>query len=256
LTGAAPGADDRSAMQKVQLASIMALVVVAGCGGGDSDAPGNPSTVAATATSQETPTPLGQGREELEAGIHVVDLVARAQPGTGPPHLPKIEITLPEGWFNYDGWSVGKGQKLPQTVVVTFWDVAQVYPTPCDWKGKPMVNPGADADGLASALAGQPLRSATAPTDGELGGFRGKYLELSVPTDIDFDDCNVGYFESWTGNGWSSDRYQQSPGQVDRIWILDVDGQRLLVDASYLPEATPQDRAELESVVDSIRVLD
>jgi hypothetical protein len=34
-----------------------------------------------------------------------------------------------------------------------------------------------------------------------------------------------------------------------------VHGQRLLVDAAYLPEATSQDRAELESVVDSIRFL-
>lgn len=37
-------------------------------------------------------------------------------------------------------------------------------------------------DDLASALANQPLRNATAPTDIELAGFRGKYLKLSVPT--------------------------------------------------------------------------
>jgi hypothetical protein len=36
---------------------------------------------------------------------------------------------------------------------------------------------------------------------------------------------------------------------------LDVHGQCLLVDAAYLPEATSQDRAELERVVDSIRFL-
>jgi hypothetical protein len=140
--------------------------------------------------------------------------------------------------------------------LVFFWDVDQVYPTPCKWKGKPMVDPGPDVDRLVAALSDQPLRNATAPTDIELGGFHGKYLELSVPTDIDFDDCDEGYFESWTANGWASDRYQQKPGQVDRIWVLDVNGERLVVDASYLPEATPQDRAELESVVDSIRFLD
>jgi hypothetical protein len=43
---------------------------------------------------------------------------------------------------------------------------------------------------------------------------------------------------------------------VDRIWILDVGGERLVVDAFYLAEATPEDRAELERVVDSIRFLD
>lgn len=65
-----------------------------------------------------------------------------------------------------------------------------------------------------------------------------------------------GFFESWTANGWASDRYQQVPGQVDRLWILDVDGQRLVVDAWYLPAATAQDLAELAEVVDSIRFLE
>ncbi len=43
---------------------------------------------------------------------------------------------------------------------------------------------------------------------------------------------------------------------MDRLWILDVGGQRLVVDAWYLPTATAQGRAELENVVDSIRFLE
>ena len=52
--------------------------------------------------------------------------------------------------------------------------------------------PGSDVDGLATALANQPLRNATDPRDIVLAGFRGKYLELSVPTDIDFDEAREG----------------------------------------------------------------
>jgi hypothetical protein len=236
---------------------ISLIAALAACGGSNSDsqAPGDESIGATKESSQKATRPLGRGREELNPGTHVIDLVARDQRGTGPAHLPRIVITVPTGWFNFDGWGIGKGQ-LPFPIAVSFWDVAQVYPTPCKWAGKPMVDPGPDVDGLATALANQPLRNATAPADIELGGFRGKYLELSVPTDIDFDSCDEGVFESWTANGWSSDRYQQSPGQVDRIVILNVDGERLVVDAFYLPEATPEDRAELERVVDSIRFLD
>ena len=213
-------------------------------------------TLAACGGSASKSSPLGPGREELRAGAYVLDLVARDRAGTGPAQLPKIELTVPDGWFNYKGIAVGKGEKVPQTAFVFFWHVDQVYPTPCKWAGKPLVDPGRGVDGLAFALANQPLRHATVPTDIELAGFRGKYLRLSVPTNIDFDDCDEGYFESWTADGWASDRYQQKPGQVDRIWILDVDGQRLVIDAAYLPEATAQDRAELERVVDSIRFLD
>ena len=57
-------------------------------------------------------------------------------------------------------------------------------------------------------------------------------------------------FKSW--NDAIGDRYQQGPGQVDRLWILDVEGNRLLIDATYMPAATEQDRAELAMVVNSI----
>jgi len=64
-----------------------------------------------------------------------------------------------------------------------------------------------------------------------------------------------GHFESWTASGWSSERWQQGPGQVDRIWILDVQGQRLVIDAGYMPSATTAERAELNCIVHSIRIL-
>jgi hypothetical protein len=210
------------------------------------------------------PAPLGAGHQKLEAGAHVLDLTARDKRGAAAAKLPRIQITVPEGWFNFDGWAVHKGRK-PNTVFVTFWDVDEVYPTPCKWKYKPMVDPGPGVDGLASALAMQPLRNATHPTDIVLAGVRGKYLQWSVPTDITFDEahpddalfpnCDEDTFQSWTARGWAGDRYQQKPGQVDRIWIVDIDGERLVVDASYVRETTPSDRAELEQVVDSIRFL-
>lgn len=86
-------------------------------------------------------------------------------------------------------------------------------------------------------------------------------LEWSVPADIDFSTCDedvsVGDhpFRSWTAveGSWASDRYQQGPGQVDRLWILDVDGQRLVVDAMYMPSSDAKDRAELWQVMESIR---
>jgi hypothetical protein len=62
-----------------------------------------------------------------------------------------------------------------------------------------------------------------------------------------------GVFESWTGYGTGgTDRYQQGAGQVDRLWNLDVDSLRLVIDATYMPGSTDQDRAELARAVDSI----
>jgi hypothetical protein len=47
--------------------------------------------------------------------------------------------------------------------------------------------------------------------------------------------------------------YQQVAGQVDRLWVLDVDGQRLVIDATYSPDATDADRAEQGQVLESLR---
>jgi hypothetical protein len=241
---------------------LMLMLTLAACGGSTSDS---------AAPSKKTSTPasrrLGLGHERLKPGTYVLDPGHRAA-ALGVGHPPKFEITVPGGWFSFGGWAVHKGRATyTAPAFVTFWDVDRVYATPCKWKSKPMVDPGASIDGLASALAKQPLRNAAAPTDVVLARFRGKYLQWSVPTEIAFDEaqpekalfpaCDKDTFQSWTGAlGWASDRYQQAPGQVDRIWILDVNGERVVIDASYLPTASARQRRELKSIVDSIRFVD
>jgi hypothetical protein len=222
-------------------ACALAIVLALGACGGSASPP--------------SAAPLGKGRHALEPGVQTLDLKALDRHDAIHGPLPRVEITVPAGWSNLDGWALHKGDVRRPPVVLAFWHVARVYGTPCDWRSKGMIDPGSDVDGLTSTLAAQPLRNSTTPTDVELGGRHGKYLQLSVPRDIDFSDCDEGFFESWTADGWASDRYHQGPGQIDRLWILDVDGQRLVVDAAYMPEATAQERAELAKVVDSIRFV-
>ena len=207
--------------------------------------------IANTAAAGRLPRPLGAGEQKLSAGVHVLDLVSREQGRPGYAQLPRIAVTLPSGWFNYNGWAVNDGGPLG----LAFWDVAQVYPTGCRWQGKPIIDPGRTVDGLARVLAARPLRHASRPTDVVLAGFRGKYLRWSVPSKINFSRCGQGYFESWRGRGWATDRWQQGPGQVDRLWILDVEGHRLVIDANYMPSATRKQRDELERIVHSIKFL-
>lgn len=204
-----------------------------------------------TAAAGRLPRPLGVGEQPLSAGVHVLDLVSREQGRAGYKHLPRIAVTLPSGWFNNNGWAVNDGGP----VLLSFWDVDKVYLTGCRWQGKPMIDPGRTVDGLARVLTTRPLRHASRPRSAELAGFPGKYLTWSVPRTIDFSRCGQSYFESWTGRGWATDRWQQGPGQVDHLWILDVNGKRLVIDANYLPSATRGQRAELDRIVHSIRFL-
>jgi hypothetical protein len=163
--------------------------------------------------------------------------------------IPDVLVDVPDGWTSFKGFAL----QSPHDTAISFWNVEGVYSHPCYSKDV-MIHPGPTVDDLATALAGRPMRDATPPAAVTLGGYDGKYLEWSVPTDLVLEDCDQGYFDSWTGNGTGgTGRYQQGPGQVDQLWILDVAGQRFVIDAYYMPEATERDRAELQQVVDSIR---
>jgi hypothetical protein len=206
----------------------------------------SPSVPAGHATPQAMPSQT----RDLKAGTYVWDAL-------GKP-FPKASITVPDGWTINSGFALVSRSDTPRQLVVYIWDVVDVYANGCQWLG-PLIHPGPTADELAAVLVTRPLRNATTPVAVSLGGYNGKYLEWSVPVDIKFNealadrgfsDCNGGLFKSWTD--LSGDRYQQAPGQVDRLWILDVQGRRLVIDASYKPGATHQDLVEEANVVNSI----
>ena len=44
-----------------------------------------------------------------------------------------------------------------------------------------------------------------------------------------------------------------TPGEVDQVWILDVDGQRLVIDAPETP-SQPTTTAQVQAILDSIRI--
>jgi hypothetical protein len=173
---------------------------------------------------------------------------------------PGYAVEVPAGWSSLDGNFVVKNGD--GVLGMSVWDVSQVPRDPCHWK-RTMSDVGPSVADLVDALSSQRLRDATAPVDMTLAGQDGQYLELSVPDDwivtgdADFkgcDDPGNGHqdFVSWLGRD-EGDRYQQVAGQVDRVWVLDVEGQTLLVDATYAPDVSAADREELDQVVASIR---
>lgn len=200
-----------------------------------------------TAVRSTTPEAVLSGTHDLKAGTYAFTFPQFDAPGK---RFPKAWITVPDGWTINGGFALASQFELSRSLVVTIWDVADVYINGCHWLG-PKIHPGPTAAELAAVLAGRPLRHATAPVAVSLGGYQGKYLQWSVPVNADFTTCDGSKFMSWY-DGEGGDRYQQGPGQVDRLWILDIEGHRLVVDATYLPDATESDRAVLSTVVSSI----
>ena len=257
-------------------ARILTLaMVVAACGG---TATGAPTAVIPSSSSIDGATAAGS----IAATMTSSASSAAEAPvlGDGPlsggtyrlavevlgPSFPGIEVTLPEGWHGGE-WLVARpsrsGGDLPD-VAVQFWDVAEVFAHPCQWEGT-AYDPGPAAADLAEALRDIPMRGTTPPAETTLGGRPALSLRWSVPEDIpmegdaQFPDCDATAdgnrdFLSWEGAGGGT-RFHQGPGQVDHLWVVDLDGARLVVDAFEMPGADEVAVEEMHAVVESIRFV-
>jgi hypothetical protein len=210
-----------------------------------------------TATATGNPAPTASVAATLSAGTYEGNVI-------GAGRLPSYWLNVPAGWTSDRHFTVKP--IAPAVLGVSVWDVGRVPSDPCHWRHS-LADPGPTVDDLVQALVAQRGRNATAPTEASIGvdrhAWTGTYLEWSVPADAvvtgdaDFagcDDSGEGHtdYVSWEGSG-GGQRYQQVAGQVDQLWILEVNGRRVVVDATYSPDTTTADRRELGHVVESLR---
>jgi hypothetical protein len=164
----------------------------------------------------------------------------------------RITMDLLDGYDGVDGGAVNGGSGNSQGI--SAWTVGNVYADPCHWVGTLLdPPPGPSVDGLVEALASQPQRGASRPTAVELDGFTGTFMEMTVPAGIDLADCHNDQFRTWIDPALEGARWLE-PGQHDLLWIVDVDGRRLVIDAALGADTTAQDRADRIQMVESIRI--
>ncbi|MGZ6267340.1 MAG: hypothetical protein ACXWM8_03620 [Candidatus Limnocylindrales bacterium] len=163
----------------------------------------------------------------------------------------RVTFTVPAGWEGNIGGPYlvdldrpdGKGQ-------VAFQISPALYADPCQGDRLLSPQPGPSVADLATALANLPGLQATTPVDVTLGGYQGKQLTLTAPTSV--SGCSLGSYHIWQlPLGATNDL---APGFSDQVWILDVDGQRLVIDSQVVPGQTAANKAEVQAVLDSIRI--
>jgi hypothetical protein len=240
----------RAAMSmRTSLLGIGMLITLAACGGA---APGGTSTgpigtVQASALASPSPTSTARALDvgpqgPLEPGTYV----------TASPFLSRVTFSLPPGWFADIGGpyavfldpSMGPVSNDDGLVELVIFD--KVYADPCH-PDRGLLNPppGPSVDDLAKALASVPSLVATTPTDVTVAGYHGKQLTLTAPTSI--ATCSVWQLPLGATN-------TMVPGERDRYWILDINGQRLVIDAHEVPSESAADKAEVQAILDSIRI--
>ena len=234
---------------------------VGGPGGAPSASPSPTPTPSPTATAASSP-----------AVVELPGYSALLAPGdyfaAMPGGSPKITFTLPERWISR--YSIAfKDRGGTGEIAFGLWVVDNVYTDPCRWTGA-LIDPpvGPTGDDLATALTTQKRRNASPPTDVTLGGYPAKRIELSIPANLDKATCDKGVIRTWVSPGEDPTAIEniEDPdalptelvaprsGQLNVVYIVDIDGARAVIDTWHMPGTSAADLAELDAILASMRI--
>jgi hypothetical protein len=163
-------------------------------------------------------------------------------------------MDVPDGYESLaEGVGVEKVGRIGQ-MAVSAWVIGDVYADPCRWSSTLLDPPPVSSvDALVTALAGQKGLRVSTPTDITVDGFAATYMERTVLAGTNLADCDFGQFRTWLGTD-GGDRYLELGTRV-MLWIIDVDGVPLVIDASLGEAGTSaQDRAEHIQIAESVRI--
>lgn len=228
-------------------AVVAATVLLVGCTAAGSP----PASVAPSEAAPSEAEPMSSVDAGLPVGEFNVD-----DPVTGM----QITVTIPaSGWsFEPEFSFLHKGDEvanLPEAGILLWAELPgpgiYVYGDPCQWKSTTPDTPATTVDEFAAALAAQASRDASEPVDVTVGGYTGKSLTLHVPDDAVFADCDEGQFSAYGFEGDDPSRWQQSPGQIDEMWIVDVDGHVVHFEATYRADTSAELIEEIRAIAES-----
>jgi len=193
-----------------------------------------------------TPIPRLNGQEDLDAGQYRV----------GERFQMDITISVPDGWSAFEDFAVDPpaGADPPGGSSLAFWSVENLYVDPLAEELGTLDPPvGPTVDDLVDALVTHPAWTTTAAIDITVDGFAGERLELTIPSGVEFDNCGSSPFLMWTATSGGY-RCAQGPGQVHDIYVVDVEGERLVFYVISFPDTPAADLAALQAVVESIEI--
>jgi hypothetical protein len=205
-----------------------------------------------TPTSDDQPSTSPSSASPSPSGPPLVSTLpegARLDPGpyalSAGPELPLVVLDVPSGFQAGGDFLFGDG-------AIGYWAVTGIYKNPCTKRGG-VKDVGSTVDDLATALASQPLILATKPVPVSLGGYDGAFLELTAPK-LDYNTCTPKDVAFWrTEDG---DRFADTAGKFDRVWVLDVKGNLLVINAAFEQHNSTQDIEALTTVVESARFIE
>jgi hypothetical protein len=262
---------------KRMFATAVLVFAIAGCATGQgvatgaatsataAPAPTSPLSPSTSASQSPSPSPAALPEGPLDAGSYTF------QPFAGPGGLCagqagcieagaeddsiRITLTVPDGWAGIGGtiFRAVENNSPPGGAGLLFSRGPWLTPELC---GRPVpdIDTGTTVDDFVNVLVGHPDLDVTSPVDVTLAGYSGKYLELQAPANIATDQDNPASGECTYYFVWEPGIYAQGPNHLWHIWVLDVDGVRVVIRSDTYPGTTAEVQAQLAAIVESIQI--
>lgn len=200
---------------------------------------GAASTAAPTVAPSASPIPPLPFQGALEPGRY---------------RIKNLSIEVPAGWGSLGSDILSKTQADGDAAaLLAVWPISGTFVDPCTDHTLVKPGPGPGIDELADALANQPGTEAGPPTALTVDGYPAKRVDVTVTADI--SQC-LPYGEGfWLWAAPDGDRrYVQGTDELNVIYLVDVDGERLSFNGRLPAAVTAADRAELEAIIASIDI--
>lgn len=228
------------------LAAVLAaggLYGIAQIGDDEADSPG---LIATTPTPGALPT--SDEPVEIGAGTYLV----RAGNGEVAPYT----VTVPAGWAAQHGDILAKHPDEPGAIMIDSFvlDTTRLTDDACtgpETLGKAQTSTAGLVAGLRAQGSGPRVGDPVAAT---VGGLPATRIDLDFPSAPPRTSCRLarGGLQIWRGA--PSDYFVLFPAESASVYVVDVGGRSQLFVTQTRDDASAADRAELESILGSIRI--
>ncbi len=250
-------AHDRRRVMLVATLGVAAAVTTAGLIALVTSRDANDTTPAEQPSPTVTTPPQAlpnSSSEQLVPGTYFVDEVQ------GSP-TARIFVTFGSGWRvmlsgDRDGWNI---HNESNGFMALHSGPDRVFSDAYHWEDGYHPGPVTTVEGVVVALSEQAgWADVTAPSDISVDGYVGKAFQRTAPADM--SDCSTYVyatrtsdgrgtfpdFRSWeNGAGGFGGSTIYEPGEIETLWVLDIDGNVVVIRTGLWPEPTGVAHADL-----------
>ena len=134
-------------------------------------------------------------------------------------------------------------------MAIRFYVAPDLYANPLAPGDGLVPDVGPSVDDLVNAMVGHPDWPITGHTAVTIDGYAGQVVHLTLPTGTSGTTPFYLFTDATGGQVWG-----WHPGQLFDVYVIDVGGKRLQIDAFHYPNTSAEDLAAQAAVINSVQL--